>query len=144
MPFININDNQSSEYLNDNFRNKDCIFFYYWNSCGHCHHFKPIFYDVIQDLRKSREEFMKKALIFEIELDNFKYLPDEFKEVQAFPSVITYSNGKKTGEFNDQRTKTNLSNYILSSLGEPSRTYKTSSISSTKRRRVVKKYSKSV
>ena len=73
-----------------------------------------------------------------------KYLPDEFKEVQAFPSVITYSNGKKIDEFNDQRTKTNLSNFILSSLGEPSKTYKTSLSSSTKKKRVVKKYPKSV
>jgi len=142
MPFININDKQSSDFLNENYRNKDCIFFYYWNSCGHCHQFKPIFYDVIQDLKRTRQEFMKKAFIFEIELDNFKYLPEGFKEVQAFPSVITYSNGNKIDEFKDQRTITNLNKYILSSLGEPSKTYNPSS--SSKKRRVVKKYSKSV
>jgi thiol-disulfide isomerase/thioredoxin len=144
MPFININDNLSSQFLNENFRNKDCIFFYYWNSCGHCHQFKPIFHDVIQDLRRNCQEFMRNALIFEIEFDNFNYLPDEFKDVQAFPSVITYSNGIKMDEFNDQRTKTNLNNFILSSLGEPSKTYKTSMSSSTKKKRVVKKYPKSV
>ncbi len=138
MPFITINDKHSSDYLNQNYRNNDCIFFYYWNSCGHCHQFKPIFYQVIQDLKRTRQEFMRQTNIFEIELDNFKYLPDEFKEVQAFPSVITYSNGNKIDEFKEQRTNDNLTNFILSSLGEPSKTYNTSS---SKKKRIIKKYS---
>jgi hypothetical protein len=142
MPFITINDKPSSDFLNQNYKHNDCIFFYYWNSCGHCHQFKPIFYDVIQDLKRSRQEFMKQSYIFEIELDNFKYLPEEFKDIQAFPSVITYSNGNKINEFKDQRTTSNLNKYILSSLGEPSRTYNPSV--SSKKRRVVKKYAKSV
>jgi thiol-disulfide isomerase/thioredoxin len=142
MPFITINDKPSSDFLNQNYKHNNCIFFYYWNSCGHCHQFKPIFYDVIQDLKRSRQEFMKQSYIFEIELDNFKYLPEEFKDIQAFPSVITYSNGNKINEFKDQRTISNLNKYILSSLGEPSRTYNLSA--SSKKRRVVKKYAKSV
>jgi thiol-disulfide isomerase/thioredoxin len=142
MPFITINDKPSSDFLNQNYKYNDCIFFYYWNSCGHCHQFKPIFYNVIQDLKRSRQEFMKQSYIFEIELDNFKYLPEEFKDIQAFPSVITYSNGNKINEFKDQRTISNLNKYILSSLGEPSRTYNPSA--SSKKRRVVKKYAKSV
>lgn len=144
MPFININNKPSSEYLIENYRNNDCVFFYYWNSCGHCHQFKPIFYDVIQELKRTRQDFMRRANIFEIELDNFNLLPDEFKEVQAFPSVITYSNGKKVDEFKEQRTMPNLTNFILSSLGEPSKTYKPSTSSYLKKRRVVRKYTKSV
>lgn len=139
MPLINIIDKRSSDILNENYRNKDCIFFYYWNSCGHCHQFKPIFYDVIQNLKINRQDFMRRTYIFEIELDNFNLLPDEFKEVQAFPSVITYSNGRKVDEFKEQRTTANLSKYLLSSLGEPSKTYNPSS-SSIRKRRVVKKY----
>ena len=88
MPFININDKQSSDFLNENYRNKDCIFFYYWNSCGHCHQFKPIFHDVIQDLRRNRQEFMKKALIFEIELDDI--------EISSYEDILSrFSNWKK-------------------------------------------------
>ena len=142
MPFITINDKPSSDFLNQNYKHNNCIFFYYWNSCGHCHQFKPIFYDVIQDLKRSRQEFMKQSYIFEIELDNFKYLPEEFKDIQAFPSVITYSKGNKINEFKDQRTISNLNKYILSSLGEPSRTYNLSA--SSKKRIVVKKYAKTV
>lgn len=139
MPFITVNNSRTSNYLNQVYRNNDCIFFYYWNNCGHCHQFRPIFDEVIRDLMNTREEFMKKAYIFQIELSNFELLPDEFKEVQAFPSVITYSNGRKTNEFKDQRTKTNLNDFILSSLGEPSKTYVSSSSSSSKKK-VIKKY----
>ena len=74
MPFITINDKPSSDYLNQNYRNKDCIFFYYWNSCGHCHQFKPIFYQVIQDLKRTRQDFMRQSNIFEIELDMFEVI----------------------------------------------------------------------
>lgn len=144
MPFYNIEDKPSNEFINNNVRTGKCIFFYYWNSCGHCHQFKPIFHDVIQDLKKTRQDFMRNSIIIEIELDNFKYLPNEFTHVQAFPSVITYSNGIKTHEFKEQRTTANLNKYILSSLGEPSKTYNPTSSSSSKKRRVVKKYLKSV
>jgi len=141
MPFITINDEITSRNLNKIYRNTDCIFFYHWNSCGHCHQFKPIFYDVIHELMDDHKDFMNKAHIFQIELDNFNLLPENLKQIQAFPSVITYSNGKKIGEFSDQRTKPNLTKYILSSLGERSATYKGKSSSSSKKKRVIKKYS---
>lgn len=143
MPFITINDDKTSNQINRVYRNNDdCIIFYYWNSCGHCHQFKPIFYDVIRDLMNTRQEFMNNVPIFQIEYDDFDLLPDDYKEVQAFPSVVLYSNGEKKDEFNQPRTKTNLSNFILSSLGEPSLTYKSKSSSS--RKRIVKKYPKSI
>jgi len=142
MPFITINDDRTSNQLEQVYRNDDdCIIFYYWNSCGHCHQFKPIFYDVIRDLMDTRQNFMNKVPIFQIEYDDFDLLPDDYKEVQAFPSVVLYSNGEKKDEFNQPRTKTNLSNFILSSLGEPSLTYKSPSSS---RKRIVKKYPKSI
>jgi len=133
MPFITINDDKTSNQLNQVYRNNDdCIIFYYWNSCGHCDQFKPIFYDVIRDLMNTRQNFMNNVPIFQIEYDDFDLLPDEYKEVQAFPSVVAYSNGEKKDEFNQPRTKTNLSNFILSSLGEPSLTYKSKSSSRKK------------
>jgi hypothetical protein len=147
MPCIEITQNRDLVNINNN-----CIFFYYWNDCGHCTTFKPIFQRVIDDLNINRQDFMRKTYIFKIEFGNFNLLPPEFKEVQAFPSVITYSNGKKIDEFKEQRTIDNLNKYILSSLGEPSRTYKPStraslpvqgslqSSSSLRKRRVIRKY----
>ena len=126
------------EYLNKVYKNNNCIFFYYWNSCIHCREFKPIFNYVIHDLIVNDEDFIKKAQIFQIELDNFDLLPNEFKDVQTFPSVIAYSNGKKIDEFKEQRTKSNLNKFILNSIGEPSVTYK--GTSSTKVKKVLKKY----
>jgi len=141
MPFITINNDRAKNFINQTYRNNDdCIIFYYWNSCGHCHQFKPIFYDVIRELMDTRQEFMKEVPIFQVEYDDFDLLPDDYKEVQAFPSVVLYSNGKKKDEFNPPRTKSNLSNFILSSLGEPSLTYK----SSSSRKKVIRKYPKSI
>jgi thioredoxin-like negative regulator of GroEL len=134
MPFYNLNDNITSNYLNQVYKTRDCIFFYYWNSCGHCHQFKPIFYNVIQDLKENNQDFMNNALIFQIELDNFDLIPHEFRDIQAFPSVIAYSNGIKSNEFKEQRTQSNLSKFILSSVGKPSKT-----LTSSKKKKV-KKY----
>jgi hypothetical protein len=144
MPFITINNERTKNYLNDVYRDNDCIFFYYWNSCGHCLQFKPVFNDVIQDLMNSQQVFMRKVKIFQIELDNFDLLPEELKDVHAFPSVITYSNGKKINEFDQQRTKSNLTNFILNSTGDKSKTY--NGKTSTRIKKVIKKYpsSKSV
>jgi hypothetical protein len=141
MPFIEINEN-SRNNLNDLF-DTDCIFFYYWNNCGHCLQFKPIFYDVIRELMENRPTFMRKTKIFQIELNKMDLLPNEFQNVNAFPSVIAYSNGNITGEFKDQRTKTNLNKFILSSMGESSKSYNGTS-SSQKIKKITKKYPKSV
>jgi hypothetical protein len=92
----------------------------------------------------SQQVFMRKVKIFQIELDNFDLLPEELKDVHAFPSVITYSNGKKINEFDQQRTKSNLTNFILNSTGDKSKTY--NGKTSTRIKKVIKKYpsSKSV
>jgi thiol-disulfide isomerase/thioredoxin len=142
MPFITINNDRTRDYLYDVYKDNNCIFFYFWNDCGHCLQFKPVFNNVIQELRQTQENFMKKAIIFQIELDNFHLLPNELKDVHAFPSVVTYSNGEKINEFKEQRTKNNLSNFILSSLGESSKTY--NGTSKTKTKKVIRKYPKSV
>jgi len=136
MPFITINDDKTSNQLNQVYRNNDdCIIFYYWNSCGHCDQFKPIFYDVIRDLMNTRQNFMNNVPIFQIEYDDFDLLPDEYKEVQAFPSVVAYSNGEKKDEFNQPRTNSNNS----SSFKSPSKLLSRSS-SRPKTIKTIRKY----
>ena len=144
MPFEIVNNNTSSNNLNKVYKTHNCVVFYYWNSCGHCQRFLPIFNDVIYNLRHNEKDFMNRAQIFQIEFEDFNLLPDELKEIQAFPSVITYSNGEKVKEFNQQRTSENLKDFIMSSIGEPSITYKPSTSSGSRRKRVIKKYPKSV
>lgn len=126
MPLIQINNPQASNFLNQIYQSNDVVCFYYWNSCGHCQAFKPIFYDVIQDLQERRDNLFDKMIVVEVEYDDFNFLPDDLRDINAFPSVISYSNGRKTNEFNDQRTPSNLEKFILSSLN-PSSSFKSPS-----------------
>lgn len=145
MPYSIIDDKKSSSDLNRIYKDNDCIVFYYWNDCPHCRMFSPIFQKVIQMLEQDESDFMKRANIFKVELENFDYLPERLKKIRLFPSVIKYSNGIKMDEFNKARTDENLKDYIMESLGESSKTYNSSSSSSrpntSTRIRRIKRYS---
>ncbi len=126
MPLIQINNPRASDFLNQVYQSNDVVCFYYWKSCGHCQTFKPVFNDVIQNLQERRDNLFDNMIVIEVEYDDFKFLPEDLKDINAFPSVISYSNGKKTDEFNEQRTPRNLENFILSSLS-PSSSFKSPS-----------------
>ena len=135
MPFFRINNNNASNFLKDIYMTNNLICFYYWNSCGHCQTFKPIFYDVIREL-KERDE-MDNMIILEVEYDDFDLLPEKLRDINAFPSVISYSNGEKTDEFKDQRTPPNLEKFILSSL-KPSKSSTLKPVSNSSKPRTIK------
>jgi len=121
-------------------KNKDTVIIvYHWNSCGHCRSFMPMFHDL---LNKERN-LINFSNIFEVEYDNFKYLPNDLTDVNAFPMIIAYENGKKKEEFKEQRTKENLKKFIKDNSSKTSKIStihnKSSSLSSTKK---LKKYPK--
>lgn len=130
MPLIQINNPQASNFLNQVYQSNDVVCFYYWNSCGHCQAFKPVFYDVIQELQQRRDNLFDNMIIVDVEYDDFNFLPDDLRNINAFPSVISYSNGIKTDEFNEQRTPANLEKFILSSLNPSKTSNKSSSFKS--------------
>lgn len=107
--------------------NDRVIIVYHWNSCGHCRAFMPILHNLLNE----EKDLLNMANIFEVEYDNFKFLPPELTNVSAFPSVISIEKGKKKDEFSDQRTPENLKEFITTnkSLSFPS----TSTSKSSKR-----------
>jgi len=152
MPFITINDDKTSNQLNQVYRNNDdCIIFYYWNSCGHCRNFMPILHNLLAE----QKQLAQMANIFEIEYDDFQYIPRDLTNVSAFPLVVSIEKGNKVDEFNEQRTPENLEDFIQrnKSLQSPTTTssYNSSSSQSSSpsssshlsKRKVLRSYSKS-
>lgn len=112
------------------------IIVYHWNSCGHCRTFMPILYNLLRE----QQDLMRIANIFEVEYDNFKFLPEDLTNVSAFPSVVAIENGKKVGEFSEQRTPENLQDFITKNSSIRS-SYNTTPLS-TRRKRTLNRYSK--
>ena len=142
MPCIEVKDDRSGNIINDVYKKHNCICFYYWNDCNHCKLFKPVFNRTMIMIRG--DDRLKNTFIFKIEYDNYRYLPEELRTVQAFPAIIAYRNGEQVDEFKDQRTEEKLSDFILNSSGEPSASYNGSlekkSRSSSRIKKVIKQY----
>ncbi len=131
--------------LEEKKNNDTIIIIYHWNSCGHC----KILMDMINDLLMSQSNIFNKSNVFGVEYDNFKYLPDELTDVNAFPMIIAYENGKKKEEFKEQRTKENLEKFIkdnssktLSKSTIQNKSFKSSSSSTKTPKKQLKQYPK--
>jgi len=105
-----INSKNNADILNKKKDNDRVIIIYHWNSCGHCHSLMSMLYNLLmQD-----QDLIKTSNLFEVEYDNFKFLPEDLRNVSAFPSIVCINKGKKVNEFNEQRTPENLSKFIKS------------------------------
>ena len=131
--------------LEEKKNNDTIVIIYHWNSCGHC----KILMDMINDLLMSQSNIFNKSNVFGVEYDNFKYLPDELTDVNAFPMIIAYENGKKKEEFKEQRTKENLEKFIkdnssktLSKSTIQNKSFKSSSSSTKTPKKQLKQYPK--
>jgi len=104
MPSVNINPNNAKKFCKV-VKKGVFICLYHWKDCGHCITLLPIWKDAV---KKSG----KNSYIVEIELANLKHLDKKYRDVQGFPSIIVYKNGKKFKEFSEQRTLENLEKFI--------------------------------
>ncbi len=126
--YIEVKSKIDGGFLEKKKNNDTIIIIYHWNSCGHC----KILMDMINDLLMSQSNIFNRSNVFGVEYDNFKYLPDELTDVNAFPMIIAYENGKKKEEFKEQRTKENLEKFIKDNSSKTSSKSSKSSSSSTK------------
>jgi len=131
--------------LEEKKNNDTIIIIYHWNSCGHC----KILMDMINDLLMSQSNIFNRSNVFGVEYDNFKYLPDELTDVNAFPMIIAYENGKKKEEFKEQRTKENSEKFIKDNSSKTSskstiqnKSFKSSSSSTKTPKKQLKQYPK--
>jgi len=156
--YIKVNSMQKGGFLEQKKDDDRVIIVYHWNSCGHCRNFMPILHNLLAE----QKQLEQMSNIFEIEYDDFQYIPRELTNVSAFPLVVSIEKGNKVDEFNEQRTPENLQEFIQrnKSLQSPKSTssYNSSSSSSSSsslpltrsssssrspKRKVLRSYSKS-
>jgi len=104
MPFIEITKDNSDLFakaINDD----RIIVLYHWNQCGHCQQLLPIW-------KKAIENVGDKSYITEIEYLNLQYLPEKYKNILGFPSIVVYNNGNYETEFKNIRNLENLEKFI--------------------------------
>ena len=143
--YIEVKSKIDGGFLEEKKNNDTIVIVYHWNSCGHC----KILMDMFEDLLMYQSNIFNKSNVFGVEYDNFKYLPDELTDVNAFPMIIAYENGKKKEEFKEQRTKENLEKFIkdnssktLSKSTIQNKSFKSSSSSTKTPKKQLKQYPK--
>jgi thiol-disulfide isomerase/thioredoxin len=103
---------QANKFITDASRDS-CIILYYWNSCGHCNTFKPIW-------EQLKQRFENRKKIYEIEFEQMeKLFPQSFK-ITSYPTIVSYNNSEKQ-IFNNSRTFENVSDFINSTVKTLSR-----------------------
>jgi len=122
--YMKINSKIAGGFLEKKKDDDRVIIVYHWNNCGHCRSFMPILHNLLHEQR----ELARMANIFEVEYDDFDYLPKDLTNVSAFPLVVSIEKGQKVDEFNEQRTPENLEEFIKKNK---SSSYKSSSSSSS-------------
>jgi len=140
MPVHTVNSLQKGQLLNKTYKNGNCVIIYHWNSCGHCQSLMP----VLNNLLQREKQLLSNSNIFKVEYDDFNYLPRFLTNVSAFPYIVSYKNGEKIKEFDEQRTPDNLKKFIEESSviindGTPLRTR----IGTGTSKRLLKTYSSS-
>jgi len=153
--YVKVNSIQKGGFLEQKKDDDRVIIVYHWNSCGHCRSFMPILHNLLAE----KKQLEQMSNIFEIEYDDFQFIPRDLTNVSAFPLVISIEKGNKVDEFNEQRTPENLQDFIQrnKSLESPKSTSSynssssssslplspSSSSSSSSKKRVLRSYSKS-
>lgn len=90
---------ENSKQINSLLEKQTCVIFYYWNMCGHCHHVKPIWNEIVKKCMKK-----KNIAIINVEISNLKLLKAKCrKNINGVPTFIKYANGKKVDEFRGNR-----------------------------------------
>lgn len=101
-------DIQSAEQFGNFIKSKKTLCLYYWNYCGHCHTYMPIWTRVVSQF---------KIPVAKIELSTMKKLPSQHA-VSGFPIVVIYENGKKIKELPGSRNEKDLHKFIVDNFAE--------------------------
>jgi thioredoxin domain-containing protein 5 len=83
---------------------------FYWNMCGHCAALKPIWDKVSNKYKKDY-----KCCVLNVEVSQLKYLKAKYKKnINGFPTILKYKNGKKINEYNGERTLKDINKFVKS------------------------------
>ena len=94
--------NNKYDNLKDLIKNNLSVVRYHSNYCGHCIAMKEEWEKLINALDG------KKIIIVDLEAEtmNTDFVPDEYtKNIQGYPTIVKYLNGKEQSQYNGNRTK---------------------------------------
>ena len=82
---------------------------YHSNMCGHCLKIMPIWKRLLKKYDKS-----EKIAIINVEAHNITCLRVNYKKnIEGFPTILKYKNGKLLDEYNGDRKTKSLNMFIL-------------------------------
>jgi len=98
------NESHAKKFVKD--ANTDsCIILYYWNNCGHCHSFMPIWEQI-------KERFNTQKKIYEVEYNDMNNLFPQNLKMFSYPSIVSYHESKPINFIEHSRTFENVSDFI--------------------------------
>lgn len=97
---------ENSQTVNNIIDTKNCVCFYHWVNCGHCHQMMPTWMKLCKDHGKD-------VNIINIEMSNMQYLNPTSRNVMGFPTIMSYKNGSKKEEFNGMRDYDSLEKFLM-------------------------------
>jgi len=101
-PITTIKTNADASKFGSDMRSS-CIILYYWNSCGHCHAFRPLWEEL--SLRYGND-----VPFYEIEYNDMTLFPEKYRK-SSFPTIVGYNQSQEY-EYNQSRTLNDLSRFI--------------------------------
>jgi len=98
------NESHAKKFVKD-VNTDSCIILYYWNSCGHCHSFMPIWDQI-------KERFNTQKKIYEVEYNDMNTLFPQNLKMFSYPSIVSYNQSKPVNFVGHSRTFDNVSDFI--------------------------------
>lgn len=88
-------------------KNGTCVVLHHMDGCIHCEMFMPVWKQVCQAY-KNKKDFV----LISVEYSMSVVLPDRMQNVQGFPTLRAYKNGRPVAEFNDSRTYDAVTSFV--------------------------------
>lgn len=86
----------------------NCICLYYWSGCGYCQMMLPTWHKLCKKYAKNQD-----IIIINIEIERKPLLKAKYrKNIDGYPTIIKYKNGKRIEEFNNKREYKELKKFI--------------------------------
>ena len=106
--YINVGSSGDALNLSNLLKNGDWMVLYYAEWCGHCQTMKPEWNKVVKKLKKNNNN----VNIAEIESNHIDKLVNK-PNIQGFPTIKMYNNGKEVANFEDERVANKMEKFAI-------------------------------